>query len=46
MAGSASGHDEANPGFLKANGGGGEGVIARNVPPKKKIVLDRKLRNC
>ena len=25
MAGSASGHDKANPGFLKANGGGGGG---------------------
>ena len=39
MAGSVSRHDKANPGFLKANGGGGEGegVIARNVPPKKKM---------
>ena len=25
--------------------GGGGGVIARNVPPKK-ILLDRRLRNC
>ena len=31
MAGSASEHDKANPGFWWAGGGG----IARNVPPKK-----------
>ena len=49
MAGSASGHDKANPGFLKANGGGGGGGDRGDCPQcpaKKKIVLDRKLRNC
>ena len=45
MAGSASEHDKANPGFWYPGGGG---VIARNVPPKnifigqtiKKLLID------
>ena len=46
MAGSASEHDKANPGFWYPGGGGGG--IARNVPPKnifigqtiKKLLID------
>ena len=38
MAGSASRHDKANPGFLKANGGGGKGWLPAMSRQKKNCI--------
>lgn len=44
MAGSASRHDKANPGFLKANGGGGGRGDCPQCPAKKKNCIGQKIK--